>query len=102
MQGRLSALILGDREDPRHRLAALFGGTAPESGQPPEPALDWARGVLAARHGEVSEDEEVSKGEKVSEGQEVSEGEAVRLLRAAEPRLLLKPAQFLAKHAVRS
>ena len=96
MQGRLSALILGDREDPRHRLVALFGGTAPESGQPPEPALDWARGVLAARRGEASE------GEKVCEDQEVSEGEAVRLLRAAEPRLLLKPAQFLARHAVHS
>ncbi|HLS62405.1 MAG TPA: hypothetical protein VK060_03400 [Ruania sp.] len=82
MQSRFSALLLGDREDPRLRLAALFGGEVPGAGQPPQPALEWAREVLAGRPGPVSE------------------VEAVRLLRAAEPRLLLKPAQLLAKHAV--
>ncbi|HLS63529.1 MAG TPA: hypothetical protein VK060_09135 [Ruania sp.] len=82
MQSRFAALLLGDREDPRQRLAALFGGEVPRAGQPPEPALAWAREVLAGHPGTVSE------------------VEAVRLLRAAEPRLLLKPAQFLARHAV--
>lgn len=84
MQSRISALLVGDREDPRQRLSALFGGEVPGTGQPPPPALEWARGVLAAQPGPVSE------------------VEAVRLLRGAEPRLGLKPAQFLAKHAVRS
>jgi len=82
MQSRFSALLLGDREDPRLRLAALFGSEAPRAGQPPQPALEWAREVLAGHPSTVSE------------------VEAVRLLRAAEPRLLLKPAQLLARHAV--
>lgn len=82
MQSRFAALLLGDREDPRLRLAALFGGEVPRGGQPPQPALAWAREVLAGHPGPVSE------------------VEAVRLLRVAEPRLLLKPAQFLARHAV--
>lgn len=84
MQGRISALILGDKEDPRKRLMALFGGDMPRGGEPPQPALAWARGVLG------------------SDSQIASEAEAVRRLRAAEPRLALKPAVFLAHHARRA
>ena len=86
MQSKLSAAIFGDREDPRRRLAALFGGDVPASGQPPTPAIDWARNAL-----------------RRSDGRDV-EGEtaAIRHLRQAEPRLTLRAAAFLAAHVVRS
>ena len=85
MQTRWSASILGDREDSRERLAALFGGDVPASGQPPEPATTWALRLLRS-----------------ADGQAVStQAGAIRLLRGAEPRLTLKAATFLATHAMR-
>ena len=82
MQIGLLAFIFGDREDPRQRLAAIFGGEAPSSGQPPEAALRWARRVLASSA--------PSRPDKVA---------AIRRLRAEEPRLTLRAASFLAAHA---
>jgi hypothetical protein len=84
MQSRLMASISGDREDPRKRLAAIFGDEAPSSGRPPEAALRWARRVLA--------DAAPSRPDDVT---------AIRLLRAEEPRLTLRAAGFLAAHALR-
>lgn len=84
MQGQMSALVFGDREDPRERLAELFGGEAPASGQPPQPAMDWAVELLRGPAGQRT----------------ATELEAVRLFRAAEPRLQLRPATFLATHAL--
>ena len=81
MQSSLSARIFGDREDPRARLQALFGGTVPKGGKPPEAALHWARSVLTAPTDTVT---------------------AVRQLRRAEPLLTLKAATFLAEHANRA
>lgn len=81
MQPTFLAKIFGDREDPRRRLHELFGGDLPASGQPPEPALLWARDVL----GQSTADPIV----------------AVALLRRAEPRLTLRAATFLAGHARR-
>ncbi|PPF77681.1 hypothetical protein C5B96_15200 [Subtercola sp. Z020] len=81
MQSTPLAKIFGDREDPRRRLQELFGGDLPESGQPPVPALQWAREVL----GQSTADPLV----------------AVALLRRAEPRLTLRAATFLAQHALR-
>lgn len=84
MQSRLNALVFGDHEDPRRRLAELFGGDIPASGQPPEPALAWAVELLRGEEGRGV----------------TTELEAIGLLRDAEPRLGLKPATFLAKHAL--
>lgn len=81
MQSTLAAKIFGDREDPRRRLQLLFGGTIPTGGQPPEPALAWARDVIpfdgAAAQNTVA---------------------ATKYLRDAEPRLTLRAATFLATH----
>jgi hypothetical protein len=85
MQSWWSALIFGNREDSRRRLAAMFGGEVPQSGQPPAAALAWARELLDTPEG---------RGVK-------NELEAVRLFRSRRPRLLLGPAIFLAKHALR-
>ncbi len=84
MQGFWSALIFGNREDPRARLAAMFGGEVPSGGQPPAPALAWATELLDSPEG---------RGVK-------NEVEAARLFRSKQPRLLLGPALFLAKHAL--
>jgi hypothetical protein len=84
MQSWSSALVFGNREDPRKRLAAIFGGAVPQSGQPPVAALAWANELLDSE-----------------EGRDVkSEVQAVRLFRAKQPRLLLGPALFLAKHVL--
>lgn len=85
MQSKLSAAVFGDKEDPRKRLAALFGGEVPASGQPPESAMKWAADVLRQSDGSTA-------------GDEVT---AIRSLRKAEPRLTLKAASFLATHAMR-
>ncbi len=80
MQSILSATIFGDREDPRVRLQALFGGDLPKAGQPPIAALHWGRNVVGDTTDLVI---------------------ATRMLRKAEPQLTLKAAVFLAKHATR-
>ncbi len=85
MRSVLLAAILGDKDDPRERLAALFGGAVPPSGQPPESAMRWALEVLGRP------DSRTRTGVVAS----------TRLLRAAEPRLTLRAAQFLATHAER-
>jgi len=81
MQSTWAAKIFGDREDPRKRLQVLFGGTVPIGGQPPVPALVWARDILrrdiTAAHDTLA---------------------ATRCLREAEPRLTLRAAAFLATH----
>ncbi len=81
MQSTWAAKIFGDREDPRKRLQVLFGGEVPAAGQPPAPALTWARSVVpadvAAAHDTVA---------------------ATAYLRKAEPRLTLRAAGFLAHH----
>ena len=84
MQSWWSALIFGDREDPRKRLAAMFGGKVPQSGQPPTAALAWANELLDSPEGHGVKDEV----------------QAVRLFRSKQPRLLLGPALFLAKHVL--
>lgn len=83
MQSVWAAKIFGDREDPRKRLEAVFGGPLPEGGQPPRTALAWARNVLAG----VGED----ANDLVA---------ATKHLRQAEPQLTLRAATFLATHAV--
>jgi hypothetical protein len=85
MQSWWSALIFGNREDPRKRLAAIFGGEVPQSGQPPTAAVAWANDLL---------DSPAGRGVK-------TEVQAVRLFRSEQPRLLLGPALFLAKHVLR-
>jgi hypothetical protein len=82
MQGIWSAKIFGDREDPRARLHALFGGEMPAAGQPPQAALMWAREVLAEMDAAAAADPVA----------------VTRRLRAAEPRLALRAATFLAAH----
>jgi hypothetical protein len=77
-------MILGDREDPRARLHALFGGPAATSGQPPAAALEWAERTL----------------QEADPAHEADPVTATRLLRRAERRLTLGPAVFLAKHAL--
>lgn len=77
-------MILGDREDPRARLHAVFGGPAATGGQPPTAALAWAERTLA-------EGDPAQRAEAVA---------ATRVLRRAEPRLTLRSAAFLAEHAV--
>lgn len=84
MQSTWAAKIFGDREDPRVRLHALFGGAIPAGGQPPAPALAWARAVLGRRRHTPSDDVVTT----------------VRILREAEPRLTLKSATFLARHTL--
>lgn len=84
MQGWWSALIFGNREDPRKRLAVMFGGEVPQGGQPPAAALAWASELLDSPEGRLV-------------GNEV---EAARLFRSRQPKLLLGPALFLAKHAL--
>ncbi|MCS5724071.1 hypothetical protein N1028_13930 [Herbiconiux sp. CPCC 203407] len=82
MQSTMMATIFGDREDPRVRLQALFGGTLPAGGQPPRSAVVWARDVLS-RSGSLDSHDTVMK---------------IRDLRRAEKRLTLKSATFLAAH----
>lgn len=82
MQSTRMAKIFGDREDPRVRLQALFGGTLPSGGQPPEGAVTWAHGVLS-RTGSTEPQDTVTK---------------IRELRKAEGQLTLKAARFLAHH----
>ena len=84
MQSTTAAKIFGDREDPRKRLRAIFGGELPTGGQPPEPALAWARAVLAAAPADANRDAVW----------------ATKCLRHAEPRLTLRAATFLADHAI--
>lgn len=82
MQRSWAAKIFGDKEDPRVRLQVLLGGTPPSGGQPPESALLWATDVLR-RTGNTTADVMTQ----------------VRDLRDADPRLTLKAATFLARHA---
>ena len=84
MQSEWATKVSGDREDPRKRLKSLFGGEVPQSGQPPQPALTWARDILASTR--QAKDLEVVG--------------VVSVLRRAEPRLTLKAATFLAEHVV--
>jgi hypothetical protein len=86
MQSWWSALVFGNREDPRKRLAAMFGDEVPSSGQPPAKALAWASELLESPKGRGVENEIA----------------AARLFRSEQPRLLLGPALFLAKHALRA
>lgn len=76
----LKKLILGDHDDPRQQLEALFGGHS-ESGTPSREALAWGRDVVA-RAGVDPSDQVAS----------------VKAMREAEPRLDLKPATYLAAH----
>lgn len=75
-------MLAGDREDPRRQLEELFG-EPPTSGLLQQTARRWAVDVL--REGGVN-----------PERQRV---QAIRLLRKAEPRLTLKTASYLARHA---
>jgi hypothetical protein len=84
VQSALSASIFGDREDPRKRLVAIFGGELPSSGQPPAAALSWARNVL----------------ERSAHPDRSDQTAAIARLRAQEPRLTLRAAGFLAAHAL--
>jgi hypothetical protein len=84
MQSWWSALLLGNREDPRKHLVEVFGGEVPQSGQPPASALAWADDLLDSPEGRRVKDEIA----------------AARLFRSTQPRLLLGPALFLAKHAL--
>ncbi|OUE26763.1 hypothetical protein BFL37_05080 [Clavibacter michiganensis] len=77
-------MVFGDREDPRARLHAVFGGPAATSGQPPVAALEWAERTLV-------EADPAHAADVVA---------ATRLLRRAKRRLTLGPAVFLAKHAL--
>lgn len=81
MQSERAAKVFGDREDPRSRLVQLSGGEMPVGGQPPEPAIRWARAVASP------DDDEVV---------------VVRDLRRAESRLTLRAATFLARHIARA
>lgn len=84
MQSTLAAKLFGDREDPRKRLQSLFGGDLSAAGQPPEPALVWARSMLRGTQADSPRDVVI----------------ATSQLREAEPRLTLKAATFLATHAI--
>jgi hypothetical protein len=84
MQSEWAAKVFGDREDPRRRLQAIFGGEVPTSAQPPAAALTWARDILARTSQTADRDVALVVGE----------------LRQAEPRLTLKAATFLAEHLV--
>lgn len=84
MQSTWMAKLFGDREDPRRRLQLIFGGTSPGGGQPPRAALEWAEKTVAMSGSDASPD--VVR--------------VVRDLRAAEPRLTLRAATFLAEHVV--
>ncbi len=76
-----SAKVFGDKEDPRQRLRDLFGGDPNSAGQPPAPAMAWAKEQL----------EKHPTTDKVA---------AIRLFRRAEPQLTLKAATFLAQHVI--
>ena len=84
IQSRWAATILGDREDPRARLQAVFGGPAATSGQPPTAALEWAERTL-------QEADPAHQADVVA---------ATRVLRRAERRLTLGSAVFLATRAI--
>ncbi|PPF62740.1 hypothetical protein C5E16_15900 [Clavibacter michiganensis] len=84
MQSTWAAALFGDREDPRVRLHALHGGPPATAGQPPAAALDWAERILA----------------EADPGRRADALTATRLLRRADRRLGLRPAVFLAEHAV--
>jgi len=83
MQSELSAMVFGDREDPRRRLEEMFGGEAEDSGPPPA-ARAWALRVLERAGVDAAE-----------------QPRAVRALRQAQPRLMLAAAVFLAQDAAR-
>lgn len=82
MQSVWAAKVFGDRVDPRIRLQRIFGGEV-TAGSPPQPALDWARPIVA----EVAADQAVTR--------------TVAKLRRAERRLTLRAATYLASHALR-
>lgn len=84
MQSEWAAKLFGDKEDPRVRLRSVFGGEMPQSGQPPETALEWASRVLEGLPEERRDCVSVT-----------------RALRQEEPRLTLRSATFLADHALR-
>lgn len=93
MQSTLAAKLFGDHEDPRIRLQELFGGSLPESGCPPLPAVDWARAVFACADGGADG--------RHDDSASIDPAAAVGLLRTAEPRLTLRAAKFLAHHVTR-
>lgn len=80
MQSELAAKVFGDKEDPRQRLQSIFGGSSDLAG-PPSAAREWAKNVLDEA-GVDPADHNVT---------------AIRCLRAAQPRLTLKAATYLAK-----
>lgn len=82
MQSELSAIIFGDREDPRRRLESIFGGRSTSTGPPPA-AREWAKNVLDAAGLDPAK----------------SPIEAIKCLRRAHPRLKLGPAKYLAHDA---
>ncbi len=82
MQSERAAKIFGDKEDPRRRLADVFGGPVVVAGIPAT-ARDWALTVL--REAGVDPAEHLA---------------AVRRVREAEPRLTLKAATYLVHHLV--
>ncbi|GAA3015546.1 hypothetical protein [Microbacterium aurantiacum] len=69
-------LLWGDSADPRRELAEIFPD---DTGSAVVRAREWARDVIADAGVEASD-----------------ELRAIHALRAAEPRLSLKPARFLA------
>jgi hypothetical protein len=83
MQSLWVAKIFGDKEDPRVRLQAMFGGALPAGGQPPEAAIAWAREVLG----------------RTSPPTSSNQVEDIKKLREADSRLTLKSATYLAHHA---
>ena len=90
MQSVLRAKLFGDHEDPRLRLQQLFGGTLPEGGCPPAPAVQWAQAVFGSANGGPEG--------RLFETATIDPVGAVALLRTAEPRLTLRAATFLAHH----
>ncbi|RJT88034.1 hypothetical protein D6T64_11625 [Cryobacterium melibiosiphilum] len=82
MRSEFLAQIFGDRVDPRLRLEKIFGGTSTAAG-PPTPARAWAVRIL----------------DEAGIDPALDELAAIRCLLAAEPRLTLRPAVYLAKVA---
>ena len=78
MQSDLSAIIFGDKEDPRCRLESIFGGRSTSAGPPPA-AREWAKNVLDAAGLDPAK----------------SPIEAIKCLRMAHPRLTLGTAKYL-------
>lgn len=72
--------LFGDRRDPREELAEIFGTAVPASGEVQPEALEWARAQVDV--------------------EATTELEAIRVLRAAEPRLGLKSATYLAQRVL--